>query len=387
MNAKAKSKLDAAISRLIIFRPLYGTVFMHLNKKESNALPTMGVGITRKTDLALYYNPEFVDSLDEKQLRAVLQHEALHVLLHHIVRAHHFNYNHKLYNIAADLAINSHVEGLPDWCFFPEKMEKDKGGWESHQAAEWYYSKLKAKAEENQDAFEQFLSEAGDLLDDHSMWEDVDVDIIKEKVRAIAKKAMSNQENKRGWGDIPGELAQAIIAANTPVVNWKREVRYFINQVIERGRRNTRLRPNRRYGLDQPGSRRNYTAKVLVAMDTSGSVSDSDLQDFATELNSMIDHVVCDLIFFDHVAYGKPEPYRKKSKEIEVIGRGGTNFFAAMEVAEEFKYDAIIIMTDGEAQFPPEPRARVLWALTKSGEHIETPYGKKVVIDTTQKAI
>jgi len=48
------------------------------------------------------------------------------------------------------------------------------------------------------------------------------------------------------------------------------------------------------------------------------------------------------------------------------------------------RYDAIIIMTDGEAPFPPEPRARVLWALTKSGENIEPPYGKKVVIDTSK---
>jgi predicted metal-dependent peptidase len=377
MNLKAKDKIEAAISRLIIFRPLYGTVFMNLNAKQNSSLPTMGVGIHKRVSMSLYYNPEFVLGLDQKQLRAVLQHEALHVLLHHIARAKHFNYNFKLFNIAADLAINCNIEGLPDWVFYPKKM-----GFSEREAAEWYYNKMKKESDEQLEK----LLEGGDLLDDHSMWGDCDADIIREKCRAIAEKAIKAQE-RRGWGDIPGGLAQAIIAANTPVVNWKREVRYFINQLVEKGRRSTRTRPNRRYGYVHPGTRKDYTSKILVAMDTSGSVSDKDLEDFGAEINGLIDHVSCDLIFFDTKLYGEPKPYKRPKKELEVEGRGGTNFEPVMSLVEESGYDGVIIMSDGFAEFPPAPRsARVLWALTEAGAGVEPPYGKKVVIDTSGRA-
>ena len=83
-NTKVKNKLESAISKLVTFQPLYGEVFLHLNKKERKDIPTLAVGVIRRVDLALYYNPDFVDSLSTTELRSVLKHEALHVLLHHL---------------------------------------------------------------------------------------------------------------------------------------------------------------------------------------------------------------------------------------------------------------------------------------------------------------
>ena len=53
-NIKAKNKIESAISRLICFQPLYGTVFLHLNKVQTDKLPTMGVGVMRRVDLGLF---------------------------------------------------------------------------------------------------------------------------------------------------------------------------------------------------------------------------------------------------------------------------------------------------------------------------------------------
>ena len=95
LKPSAKGRLESSISRLICFQPLYGEVFLHLNKMPSQKVPTMGVGVTRRVDLALFYNEEFVDSLTDLQLRAVLKHEALHILLHHLSRSKHFAFNMK----------------------------------------------------------------------------------------------------------------------------------------------------------------------------------------------------------------------------------------------------------------------------------------------------
>lgn len=375
----ARDSLESAISTLVLLYPLYGTVFLYLNKIERKDLPTMAVGTTRRVDLALYYNPDFVKKMTYTQLRAVLKHEALHVLLHHISRNQYFNYNMKGYNYAADMAINCHIEGLPEGALYPKNFQLP-----DNESSEWYYEKLKKEEEENG---EGALEGKGELVDDHEMWGECDDDIIKEKVRNIAEQAIKEQE-KKGWGDISGNLAQQIIAANKPVVNWKREVRYFINQIIMMGRKSTRMRPNRRFGYKDPGSKRDYTSKILVAIDTSGSVSDQELEYFLQELNGMISHVKVDLLQFDHEIKSDPKPFEKKVKRLGIVGRGGTNVDPVLRMADEKHYDGLIVMTDGGFGIGvPKPKCRVMWCGVKANEHHfnHITFGKKVMIEQKKK--
>ena len=377
-NSQIKAKLESAISKLVCFQPLYGEVFLHLNKRESKKIPTLAVGVIRRVDLALYYNPDFIEGLTSTELRSVLKHEALHVLLHHLTRAKHFAYNFRGYNIAADLAINCHIEGLPEGALYPKQFELN-----DNESAEFYYESLKKEAGEDND-FEKVIEGKGDTVDDHSMWEDFENDIIEEKVRNIAEKAIKEQE-KKGWGNIAGNLAGQIIAANKPVVNWKKEVRYFINKLVMMGRKTTRMRPNRRYGVTSPGTKRNYTSKLLIAFDTSGSVSDEQLGYFVSELNGMIEHVQADFIQFDTQVYGEPQPFSKKASKIDIVGRGGTCFDPIIEMVDEKNYDGLVIFTDGYAPFPPKPKARMLWAVCEQDSGVEFPYGKKVVIEQKKR--
>ncbi|MAG25748.1 hypothetical protein CMI47_09240 [Candidatus Pacearchaeota archaeon] len=371
-NTQVKNRLESAISKLVTFQPLYGEVFLHLNKKETSKVPTLAVGVIRRVDLALYYNPDFISKLSSTELRSVLKHEALHILLHHLTRAKHFAYNPRGYNIAADCAINCHIEGLPEGALYPRLFDL-----EDNQSSEWYYEKLK---KESGGDFDTLVDGKGDTVDDHSMWDEFDDDIVEEKIRNIAEKAIKEQE-KKGWGNISGNLAAQIIAANKPIVNWKKEVRWFINKLILMGRKSTRMRPNRRYGITSPGTKRNYTSKLLVAFDTSGSVSDTQLEYFATELNGMIDHVKVDFVQFDTQIYDDPKPFSKKASKIDIVGRGGTCFTPVIELADELKYDGLVVFTDGYAPFPSRPKTRVLWAVCDQDKDVEFPYGKKVVIE------
>jgi len=374
-NTQIKNRLESAISKLVTFQPLYGEVFLHLNKKETTKVPTLAVGVIRRVDLALYYNPDFIAKLSSTELRSVLKHEALHILLHHLTRAKHFAYNPRGYNIAADCAINCHIEGLPEGALYPHLFDLP-----SNESSEWYYEKLKKEAEDRGGDFDTLVEGKGDTVDDHSMWDEFDDDIVEEKIRNIAEKAIKEQE-KKGWGNIAGNLAAQIIAANKPIVNWKKEVRWFINKLIMMGRKSTRMRPNRRYGITSPGTKRNYTSKLLVAFDTSGSVSDEQLEYFATELNGMIDHVKVDFIQFDTQIYDDPKPFSKKAAKIDIVGRGGTCFSPVIELADELRYDGLVVFTDGYAPFPSKPKTRVLWAVCDQDRGVEFPYGKKVVIE------
>jgi predicted metal-dependent peptidase len=377
MNRQAKKRLETAVSILISFSPLYGTVFFSVNKRQSTSIKTMGVAPIRKVDIALLYNPDFVMSLTKQELIAVLKHEALHLLLHHLDRVNLYSYNMRAFNIAADMAINTHIENLPQGALYPKDF-----GFKDDKSADYYYAQLKKQADDSGKSFDDMFG-GTETLDDHSNWDDFDKDIIEEKIRAIAERAIKEQE-KKGWGSISGNLVNQIITANKPKVNWKKEVKYFINKLIAIGRVGTRSRDNRRtqelYPFLNPGSKRKYTSRLLIAFDTSGSVSDDQLKMFLSEVNGMIGHVMVDTIMFDTQVYDQPKPFNKKSKKIDIVGRGGTNFHPPIELADELKYDGLIMFTDGYAPFPNKPKCRTLWCVTQQDGNVDFPYGKKVVI-------
>jgi len=386
MNRQVRDRLNSRIAALVTFQPIYGEIFMALNKRESTKVPTMGVGIVDKVNLALYYNPDFVSQLENSELMAVLRHEALHVLLHHLTRSKHFKYNPMGYNIAADLAINCNLEGLPDCALFPNKFDL-----EDNQSAEFYYEKLKKEAGDDGD-MGKVIEGKGKLVDDHGMWEEFDKELIEEKVRQIADKAIKKQMEKGGFGDMPGNLVDQIIELNKPKVHWFREVRRFVQKSVARGRRNTRKRENRRtgeaYPYLNPGSKKNNTSKLLVALDTSGSVSDAQLRSFLSEINGLVYLVETHVIHFDTVVYGEPIEIKKKLSNFDVKGRGGTCFEPPISMFIERGYDGLIMFTDGYAPFPEIPhnkKNKILWALDQVDSGVEVPYGRKVVIPNLNK--
>jgi predicted metal-dependent peptidase len=221
---------------------------------------------------------------------------------------------------------------------------------------------------------------------------------VKEKIRGIAEKCIKAQEEK-GWSDIGSGLAKAIIEANKPVVNWKRELRWFINKVILAGHKTSRSRINRREQAVrknreeqyknvyfQPGQKRNYTNKLLVGIDTSGSISDEEVQIFLSEINGMCaEKVECHVVMFDTALLGEPVEIKKKIKTMEIVGRGGTDFTPLLKYSDEHSYDGTVIFTDGMAPFNYQPKSRVLWALSPAGSSVNPPFGKRVVVEIKKK--
>jgi predicted metal-dependent peptidase len=320
----------------------------------------------------------------------------MHVLLHHITRREHFDYQPIGYNVAADMAINCHLSNLPDKAYYPKTFNL-----EDYQASEWYYNQLKEMAGKSkgcEGGIPFFVDGKGEMVGDHGHWGECEGDVVKEKIRNIADRAIKEQ-NKKGWSDVSGSIAKAIIEANKPQINWKREFRWFINKLVLCGRKPTRTKINRREQsirrkrLErnandplgnvylQPGTKRNYTSKLLVGIDTSGSMSEREIEACLTEVNGMVDHVECHVIFFDTQLHGKPVHISKRVKSMEVLGRGGTSFQPIITYVDEHQYDGVIIMTDGYAPFPEKPKARVLWAVTSQGESVQFPYGKRVLVE------
>ena len=80
------------------------------------------------------------------------------------------------------------------------------------------------------------------------------------------------------------ESNEGAIKNKPPVFNWKRYFRRLIGNSITSEIQLTRMRPSKRFP-DARGIRMKRKPNIMVAVDTSGSISQDDLKDFFSEIH------------------------------------------------------------------------------------------------------
>jgi predicted metal-dependent peptidase len=130
-------------------------------------------------------------------------------------------------------------------------------------------------------------------------------------------------------------------------------------------------------------------AHVLVAVDTSASIKEAQLQQFWTEIQSLAGQVPMQLTLLaadTKLAAGAPWVFApgEVPQWPSPHGQGGTDFrpvFAWLEQHGE-GLDALIYFTDGKGDYPLEPSGLpVLWALAgEGGDTRRPPFGEVVYL-------
>jgi len=212
-----------------------------------------------------------------------------------------------------------------------------------------------------------------DSMDDHSGWDQIPEDLreaVAGRVSGIVEKAVRKADcQANGWGNIPGHLREEIRKSVNRIVDWRNILRQFIGS-LERGNSTTTMkRINRRYPYIHPGKKRGYTAKLLIAVDQSGSVSDAMLSAFFGELASLTKRVSVTILPFDYTVADKDmiEWKRGTNPDIKRARGGGTDFEAPTKFANDPKnrgrWDGMLILTDGECSKPSPSRIKRGWVL------------------------
>ena len=389
-------------SRDIPGEPFYGHFFIGLIKKITPQTDTLAVGHDKGL-ITLYLNPTFWDQyLVELTYKiGAVKHEILHIVFKHIFR--YKDFSHKtIFNIAADLVVNQYIR--PDQLIqgavlmedFPELKLKEG------QHVNYYYNMLLDLYQNNKDKDEDddsdnvswqnlksLLQEENTNQKRHQFWQEIESlsnaerDIAESAVNQSLETTLSRIKTEN-FGKLPQGLQQYLKAFEhslTPVVNWKRLLRLFANSSSRTRIKNTLRRPSKRYGSN-PGIKVRKKQKILIALDTSGSIDKSELQEFFNEIyhiwkqGSEIFVVECDMKI--HQSYY----YSGKTPET-VWGGGGTAFDAPIKYANQvYRPDALIYFTDG---YGPAPAERcycpVLWLLSKNGsqpEYLKNFSGRKI---------
>ena len=390
--------LDPHIIKFMQECEFWAEVSRHIKKVPTRDIPTAGIGYNRMTEeVTMFWNPEFVATLNASEINSLIKHEFLHLLLGHITSRGHTPGWH--WNIAEDLAINSMLEEskaktnelIPmNWCVpgraygIPKDDETDEDkarrehfsnlflSFEKLKTSEYYYHKLAEDKQKNPGMYAGNEIETVDVHDWDQVPDDLK-DFIKAKIRSYISKAQrrADQTGSSGWGDISSEMQAEIRRLVSGIVDWKRVLANFIGTLHSNERSTSIKRLNHRYPYIHPGTKRKRQAKLLIAIDQSGSVDDEQLEIFFSELVNLTRRVSVDILPFD--CYADPKMiYTWKRGQVPKFKRvltGGTDFSAPTNVVNDpmqrGQYDGFLIMTDGEAPEPCSSRVKRGWIISK----------------------
>ena len=380
--------LARTTKELMFDEPFYGLLLVSLNKVFDESVKTACVSVSG-ISFSLKIAPTFWHSLSPIQKKGLLKHELMHLAFFHLTDYDHL-VNRLIANYAMDIEINQYIDSswLPENGLglhsFPELKLKPK------QGTKYYYDKLlelhddvKQKltsAAENGDTSIELPDGTNITLTNHD-WGDVEsLDegtqrVIREQLKGILiSTAETVQKNK---GSVPGEFAEilnALLEEPESKFDWKGYIRRFSGKSVKIYTKKSRRKLSKRYE-GNPGLKIKQKKHILVAIDTSGSVSKSELTEFLSEIyhlqktGSEVTIIHCDtaISHVDKYVHGK---------EYVIHGRGGTSFQPVIDYYNEHikNISCLIYFTDGEAPAPINARGNILWVLSsKSKDNQELP--------------
>jgi predicted metal-dependent peptidase len=383
-DTKKVFDLNMHTARLLMREPFFAALSRRIDKIASTAIPTAGVRVNPDSaQFEMLYNPEFMGSLSDKHLQGILMHEFYHLIFEHVTGRKPADGLKKIDNIAMDLSINCHISDyLPSdktpgpeingeamkACIPGEGMFKDLP---SYMTYEWYLEALKDMVENESKEGEGNGDPFGgmDSMDDHDGFGDVDgttQEIAKERLKDSIKKAADEAEKSRNWGTVSQTMRSDILERIQTKIDWRKVLRYFVKTSQRADKRSTPRRINKRYPRVHPGKRVRRQAKIAVSIDQSGSVDDSMLAAFFSELNKLAEIAEFTVIPFDtDVAVDKVYTWKKgQNKKTERVLTGGTCFDAPTKYVNEHGFDGHIILTDLMAPKPVPSKCQRMWMTT-----------------------
>jgi predicted metal-dependent peptidase len=364
---EVKGKLSKARARLVLDHPFFGSLALRLELLEDNmnnpTLCTNGKNIR--------YNSDFIKKLSLDEVRGVLCHEVMHCANQHMSRRD--DRDEILWNIACDYAINSILVNcglsLPDGSLVDSAFQD--------MSAEEIYSKLPPQPPE----MLKGLDPGGcGRVEDSDTGEAQKNQTAQEWKIAVAQAA----QQAKSIGEFPGALDRVIGDLIEPVLDWRELLRRFVDTTAKNDYQ--WFPPNRRYigaGLILPSLRSQELKNVTMVIDTSGSITDRDLQSFEAEVRSIIQDYRANtkVIYCDAAVQAVEEFDADSLVELHPRGGGGTDFRPPFDHVEDSGEApaCLIYQTDGWCNsFPDkEPSYPVLWVLTSKRE-FNPPFGEVI---------
>lgn len=343
----------------------------------------------------LYFNTQFFNAMNNKEIEFVIAHEILHCVFDHLGRRD--ERNPMLYNIAADYIVNNLLvrdrigekPSIVD-CFQDFKYE----GWTSEEV----YDELFKEAEKNG---QEFLEQLGEMLDEHldlegdgteednkdgkgrPKYSKAEMDQIKDEI----KEAMIQASQTAGAGNTPAGVQRIIKQLTEPKINWRELLRQQIQSTIKSDY--TFARPSRKgwhTGAILPGMNFQDTIDICITLDMSGSIGDAQAKDFLGEIQGIMDEYKdykIKLWCFDTAVYNEQDFSADDGDALtdyEILGGGGTDFMVNWQYMKDndIQPKKFIMFTDGyawDSWGDPDWCETIFIIHSNHNKNLEAPFG------------
>jgi predicted metal-dependent peptidase len=357
IDAQARERLVTARIGLLLRHSFFGNLATRLQLINADEWCS-----TAATDgLKFYYNSRFIMMLKTKEVEFLVGHEVLHVVYDHMGRRN--DRDPQVWNIADDYAVNAdlkrHKVGqfittVP--CLYDQKYDG--------KPAEEIYDDLMKNAQHID--VDSLLDQ---MIDDHMDGDEGEGDSNKkgkgrpklspeerERIRQEVKQAIINAAQSAEAGSLPKGVERLIKQAINPIMPWRELLQINLTSAIRTDY--SWMKPSRRgWHMDavMPGMTPGEEIDVTIAIDMSGSISDSQAQQFLGEISGMMSsfdgyklHVFC----FDTSIYNPADFTSENLDTIDTYqpqGGGGTDFDCVFDYLKENAIEPkrLVVFTDG----------------------------------------
>jgi hypothetical protein len=322
-------------------------------------------------------NPDLCEDISDKELEERLRVEVIRILLKH-------PYDRQPDGCSTTArALGSNCVITDSYYLHQIKMERPQDfELPSNQHFEYYARRIQQLLPKGQ---QSLTGESDENADIAANWKQ------DELMAAQVNEIISSMKT---WGSLPGKLVEEIIASTKARVDYRKILAGFRASILSEKRKLTRMRPNRRFGFDAMGSRYDFTTRMIIGVDCSGSISTDDLRNFYSTINRFFKYGIkqIDVVQFD-TQLGEVQTLLKASGNIKITGRGGTSFQPFIDfVAQHPEYDGALIYTDGYADkptIPPNMHTPLCWVLCsekelEEHEHWMRQSGRLCVIENSR---
>jgi predicted metal-dependent peptidase len=413
--------MDPRISKqrtaLVLDQPFFGALALRLAVVEDPSCKTFWVdGVT------LGYNPAYLATLNDLELRGVIAHEVLHVANGHCWRKG--DRDDEQWNHACDYVVNPIVTDagmlLPKGTLFnaqfrgksaeevyaqleQQRRQKGKGGkpkqsanaGSPHDAGQPQSGNPDPNGQpqaggspgQGQPQADDGASSSGQpSCGEVRQYKGPDKAQLEAEWKVAVLQAAKAAKMR---GALPGGLEAMVAEAVDPIVDWRAVLQRFAQQASPTDY--SFAMPNRRYlhmGLYLPSLHEPAVGDAVFVRDASGSVFDETQAQFAAEILAVNESLrPRRLVVLDCDTRVTQIQVFERGEAVElapVRGGGGTSFIDPFRrlASEEFNPAFLVYLTDMDGAFPAlAPHYPVLWASTVPLRRAkQAPFGEMVEV-------
>jgi predicted metal-dependent peptidase len=377
-----ENKISQAKAKLLVDYPYFGTLASKLELVLNDNIEAF-----KSDGRKLEINSDYLEELELSEMEFVFANGAMHASLAHEQRKN--NRSGWLWQMATDMAINDMlVENGLDMPYGAQYRQRFSGMY-----AEEIYAELKDDILRDDEDLEYEADNADDVEqndnqkneeqeNNNQTQQELEEEILQEQL--LAEEAISLLESKMQTGEAPETIERFFEIEGFGKIDWGEELRvaldkYFRDDYVV-------MPPSKKLlysGIYLP-SNVSQTFRLVIAVDSSGSIDEMQLSVFLTEVNflmTLVQNYQIELLVCDEKIQSHKTFYSGDTLEVDIKGGAGTDFRPVFSFIEENFDDVKLLLyfTDLDGIFPKAvPNYEVKWITPKMQD---VAFGEVIELD------